>query len=195
MSSNGSRSWPRSRASAGSGGAADHRSLAAGARDGARGLRSRGIAGECGCLLLCERALSPCHLRGLSERLFGRAGPAASRPAQPYRRLQFEPVAGWRIHWRSTRASSKPFVPEMATTRSGCSANILIQGERLADFIASFDPRGLEQNPFKMNNPRLCHPGAAKQSPGSLNAATQTGRDGAETAVFMGSAPRFAAPE
>ena len=53
----------------------------------------------------------------------------------------------------------------------------------------------LEQNPFKMTHPRLCHPGAAKQSPGSINATTQTARDGAETAVFMGSGLRFAAPE
>jgi hypothetical protein len=46
-----------------------------------------------------------------------------------------------------------------------------------------------------MSQPRLCHPGAAKQSPGSINATMQAARDGAETAVFMGSGLRFAAPE
>ena len=33
-----------------------------------------------------------------------------------------------------------------------------------------------EQNPFKMIQPRLCHPGAAKQSPGSINATMQAAR-------------------
>ena len=41
---------------------------------------------------------------------------------------------------------------------------------------------------LQMTPPRLCHPGAAKQSPGSIIATTRTARDGAETAVFMGSA-------
>ena len=54
---------------------------------------------------------------------------------------------------------------------------------------------GLVQNPFKMSHAWLCHPGAAKQSPGSITATTQTARDGAEIAVFMGSGLRFAAPE
>ncbi len=67
--------------------------------------------------------------------------------------------------------------------------------KRAAPGMTPSAPTALAQNPFKMTHPRLCHPGAAKQSPGSMNATTQTASDGAQTAEFMGSGLRFAAPE
>ena len=65
----------------------------------------------------------------------------------------------------------------------GCRARVCINKLFAVRLVCNDDP-----------SPALIR-GAAKQSPGSINATTQTARDGAQTAVFMGSGLRFAALE
>ena len=97
--------------------------------------------GDAGRLLLRERALPPRHLRGLPQHLSRRAGAPAARSAQALSAAcSCARAAGSRARSPSTRRSSTRSWPATAAGPSSCcSDHILIQGERLTDFIASFD--------------------------------------------------------
>ena len=91
-------------------------------------------------LLLCQRALPPRHLRGLPQRYLAEQARQLHDRLKPYRRLQ--------LRARSRVAASlteHQAIVDAILAGDGARAeqllrdHILIQGERLTDFIASFD--------------------------------------------------------
>ena len=122
------------------GGPADDRRGAARAPGGPRGLRTRGAGRGRRRLLLCQRALPPDHLRRASHNTYlAEQARQLHDRLKPYRRLQLRArsrVAGSLAEHQAIVDAILAGDGERA--ERALKDHILIQGERLSDFIATF---------------------------------------------------------